>query len=139
VLYVDTTGINNTGVELVRVPGTYDIFGSLIEIRDLLKNDRGLSDAQLEQFRNAAVESLEEVQNLLAQKQTSVGLKIGFLEGIKEGLEDVKYNNEDETTALGEADITQVAIDLSRHEVLYQMSLSVAGRLMSLSLLDFIE
>lgn len=139
VLYVDTTGINNTGVEFVRVPGTYDIFGSLIEIRDLLKNDRGLSDAQLQQFRNAAVESLEEVQNLLAQKQTSVGLKIGFLEGIGEGLKDVKYNNEDETTALEEADITQVAIDLSRHEVLYQMSLSVAGRLMSLSLLDFIE
>ena len=38
-----------------------------------------------------------------------------------------------------EADIAQVAIDLSRHEVLYQMSLAVAGKLMSLSLLDFIE
>ncbi len=139
VLYVDTTGINSTGVELVRVPGTYDVFGSLIEIRDLLQNDRDLSDAQLEQFRNASIDSLEEVQNLLAQKQTSIGLKIGFLDGIKSGLEDVKANTEDQATQLGEADIVQVAIDLSRHEALYQMSLAVTGKLMSLSLLDFIQ
>ena len=33
----------------------------------------------------------------------------------------------------------QVAIDLSRREVLYEMSLSVAGRLMQVSLLDFIR
>jgi flagellar hook-associated protein 3 FlgL len=139
VLYVDTTGINSTGVELVRVPGTYDVFGSLIEIRNLMRNDRNLSDEQLEEFRNVMAGSLEEIQNLLAQKQTSMGLRVGFLEGIKNGLEDVKLNTENQTTQLEEADITQVAIDLSRHEVLYQMSLAVAGKLMSLSLLDFIE
>ncbi len=139
VLYVDTTGINGTGVELVRVPGTYDVFGALITIRDMLRNDRALSDEQIEQIRNASIGSLEEVQNLLAQKQVSVGLRIGFLDGIKGSLEDVKFNTEDETTRLEEADIAQVAIDLSRHEVLYQMSLAVAGKLMSLSLLDFID
>jgi flagellin-like hook-associated protein FlgL len=61
------------------------------------------------------------------------------LEGIKSNLEDVKVNTEDQTTQLEEADIAQVAIDLSRHEALYQMSLAVAGKLMSLSLLDFIQ
>jgi flagellar hook-associated protein 3 FlgL len=49
VLYVDTTGINSTGVELIRVPGTYDCFNALITIRDVLRNDRNLSDAQIEQ------------------------------------------------------------------------------------------
>ena len=139
VLYVDTTGINGEGVELVRVPGTYDIFGALITVRDMLRNDRNLSDAQIQQLRNASIGSLEEIQNLLAQKQTSVGLRIGFLDGIKSSIEDVKFNTEDETTRLEEADIAQVAIDLSRYEALYQMSLAVAGKLMSLSLLDFIE
>jgi hypothetical protein len=43
VLYVDTTGIQSTGTELVRVPGTYDIFGTLISLRDLLLNPKGLS------------------------------------------------------------------------------------------------
>jgi flagellin-like hook-associated protein FlgL len=139
VLYVDTTGINTTGVELVRTPGTYDVFGALITIRDILKNDRNLSDSQLAQLRNASMNSLGEVQNLLAQKQASVGSKISFLSNLKDNLGNIKTNNEDETTRLQEADIAQIAIDLSRHQALYQVSLAVAGKLMSLSLLDFIE
>ncbi len=35
-------------------------------------------------------------------------------------------------------DIAQIAIDLSRHEVLYQMSLQITSKLLSTSLLDFI-
>ena len=58
---------------------------------------------------------------------------------LRDSLENVKFNTEDETNRIQEVDIAQVAIDLSRHEVLYQMSLSVAGKLMSLSLLDFLE
>jgi flagellin-like hook-associated protein FlgL len=40
---------------------------------------------------------------------------------------------------LEQADIAQLAIDLSRRDVLYQMSLSVTAKLLSLSLLDFIR
>jgi flagellar hook-associated protein 3 FlgL len=139
VLYVDSTQIDGTGVELVRVPGSYDVFNSLITIRDILKNERGLSDAQLEELRNNAAQSLDEVNNLLVQAETSMGSRIGFLGNLKEGLEGIKANTEDETTRLGEADIAQVAIDLSRQQVLYQMSLAVAGKLMSLSLLDYMS
>jgi flagellin-like hook-associated protein FlgL len=53
-------------------------------------------------------------------------------------LQSLKYNTEDETTLLQEADIAQIAIDLARREVLYQMSLSIAAKVMSISLLDFI-
>ncbi len=34
VLYVDTTNINSTGVDWIRIPGTYDLFNTLINIRD---------------------------------------------------------------------------------------------------------
>ena len=139
VLYVDTRGINSAGVELVRNTGTYDVFGTLINIRDILRNDRNLSDEQLAQLRDASISSLEEVGNLLVQKQVLVGSKIGFLSNLKDGLEGIKANTEDESSRLQEADIAQVSIDLARHEALYQASLYVAGKLMSLSLLDFIK
>jgi flagellar hook-associated protein 3 FlgL len=139
VLYVDTTGINSTGVELVRVPGTYDLFSMLISIRDILKNDRNFSEAKVQQLLDGCFESLDEVYNLLVQNTVSMGAKIGFLDSIKDSLTDMKYDAEDETTRLQEADIAQIAIDLSRHEVLYQMSLAVAAKIMSLSLLDFIR
>lgn len=138
VLYVDTTGIAGTGVELVRVPGTYDIFHTLIGLRDLLVNDRGLSDQELLDYADQCVDAVEEVRHLLVQADVSTGSKIGFLNTLKDNLEDMEFDTKDETTRLQQADIAQIAIDLSRREVLYQMSLSVAGRLMNMSLLDFI-
>lgn len=139
VLYVDTRGIKSTSVEMVRVPGTYDVFNTLISIRDILRNEKGVSEAQqLTQLRSS-LESLEEIRSLLVEKSISMGSKIGFLDNFKNTLENIKYDTKDEATGLQEADITQVAIDMSRREVLYQMSLSVAAKLMSMSLLDFIQ
>ena len=138
VLYIDTTGIKSTGVELVSIPGTYDIFNTLIIIRDVLENEKGLSDAQVREQLNHLPSSFEEANNLLVQAEVSIWSKIGFLDDLKYSLKDIKYNTEDEVTRLQEADIAQVAIDLSRREVLYQMSLAVAAKLMSMTLLDFI-
>ena len=138
VLYVDTTEITSTGVDLVSVPGTYDIFNTLIIIRDVLENEKGFSDAQVREQLNHLPSLFEETNNVLVQAEVSIGSKIGFLDDLKYSLKDIKYNTEDEVTRLQEADIAQVAIDLSRREVLYQMSLAVAAKLMSMSLLDFI-
>ena len=138
VLYVDTTGIDSTGVELVRVPGTYDIFSTLIGLRELLLNGRGLSTQELLDYVDQSVNAVEEVRHLLVQADVSTGSKIGFLSTLRRNLQDMEFDTKDETTRLQEADIAQIAIDLSRREVLYQMSLSVAGRLMRMSLLDFI-
>jgi flagellar hook-associated protein 3 FlgL len=139
VLYVNTTEIDSTGVDLVSIPGTHDIFDTLITIRDILKNERGLSEAQLRELQSDSFTSLEEIGNLIVQTEVSVGVKIGFLDTLRDSLKNLEYGAEDEMTRLQEADIAQIAIDLSRREVLYQLSLSVAGRLMSVSLLDFLR
>ena len=138
VLYVDATNISSTGVDMVSVPGTYNIFDTLISARDLLRNERELSDAQLRDLQNNSLTALEEINKLVVQAEVSVGSKIGFLDNLKDSLTALKYDAEDESTLLQEADIAQIAIDLSKREVLYQMSLSIAGKLMSLSLLDFL-
>jgi flagellar hook-associated protein 3 len=139
VLYVDTTQISNTGKELVRTPGTYDVFGMLISIRDLLNNLANLSEPQMREIQDTTLSSIEEVRNILVQTEVTAGSKISFLDNLKASLTNIKYNAEDESTRLQEADIAQITVDLSRREILYQMSLSIAGKLMSVSLLDFIE
>jgi flagellar hook-associated protein 3 FlgL len=138
VLYVDTTAIQGTGVDLVRVPGTYDVFGTLISLRDMLNNERGMSTRELLGLLDESVKGVKEVRNLLIQANVTTGSKIGFLNTMEETLANMQFDTEDETTRLQEADITQIAIDLSRREILYQMSLSVAGKLMKITLLDFI-
>ncbi|UCC98606.1 MAG: flagellar hook-associated protein FlgL [Phycisphaerales bacterium] len=139
ILYVDTTGITAAGVDMVRAPGTYDIFNTLISIRDVLQNEKGLSTSQSRQLQDGALISLEEVNGLIVEAEVAVGSRVGFLSNLKDSLKNLKYDAEDETTRLQEADIAQIAIDISRREILYQMSLSVAGKLMSVSLLDFLR
>jgi flagellin-like hook-associated protein FlgL len=138
VLYVNAAGVVNAGVELVEVAGTHDIFDTLITIRDVLKNIKGHTDTQARQLLTNSFDSLEELINLFAQTQSSVGSRINFLGTLEDNLTNMKYNTQDETTRMQEADIAQLAIDLSRREVLYQMSLSVTAKLMSMSLLDFL-
>ncbi|RKY11732.1 MAG: flagellar hook-associated protein 3 [Planctomycetota bacterium] len=138
ILYVDTTQINSTGVELVRVPGTYDIFNTLISLRNILANERGLSDEQLNEVRGEAQVALDELQNLLVQTSVTIGAKIGFLSDLKDSLAEQSHSAEDQIARLEDADIAQIAIDLSKRELLYQMSLAAVGKIMSMSLLDFI-
>ncbi|MHC4738716.1 MAG: flagellin [Planctomycetota bacterium] len=139
ILYVDTTGISVAGVELVSVAGTHDIFNTLITLRDIFENVKGLSSDQLRTLRNNSVDAVEEMRNLLVKDSVSMGSKMELLDNLRSNLEDMEFNTEDEKTRLEEADIAQIAIDLTRREVLYEMSLSMAARLLSMSLLDFLR
>ena len=139
VLYVDATTLTATGTEKVRVPGTYDVFNVLISTRDLLRNSKDLSDATVAELVNRAAESLEDTKNTLVGKESAIGTKMNFLDSLKDSLENMKFNGEEEATMLQEADIAQIAIDISRRQTLYEMSLSVAGKILSMSLLDFIR
>jgi flagellar hook-associated protein 3 FlgL len=138
VIFIDTTGINATGTEWVKVPGTYDIFNTLINLRDRLDTSGGLSMPEMEELRNNAFDSLDELNGNLIQKSVMVGSKIGFLENVKGSLETQQFTTESEITRLEEADIAQLAIDLSRREILYQMSLSMVGQLLSVTLMDYL-
>jgi len=139
VLYVDSTNLQAEGTELVRNPGTYDILNTLVSIRDILSNKHELPEEQLKELRKSALESLEEVSTLASEQSVAVGAKIGFLEDLSGNIEQIRNNCEDQTTKIEQADIAQLAIDLSRQEVLYQMSLAIAGKLLSVSLVNFIS
>jgi len=139
VLYVDTTGIMATGTDLVRVPGTQNVFDTLIDIRDMLKNDKGLSNSQLSDLRTSLSDSLDEVSTLLLSKEGALGSKSSFLDNLKTNLNSLQITSSDEVDSIKQADVAQVSIDLSRYQNLYQMSLAVAGKLLSVSLLDYIQ
>ena len=138
VVYVDTTKITSAGSVYVRAEGTYDMFSSLISLRDILLNEQNLSDGQLEQVRSAASQSLQEISELLTYDQIKLGAKMGFLTDISESLVNIEYNVDEQDALLRDADVAQIAVDLARYELLYEMSLSVSANMLSTSLLDFL-
>jgi len=139
VLYVDATNITGTGTNMVTADGTYDVFSILLDTRDLLENSDDLSDTELQDYLDVMVNMLDDVYNKIVSEETAIGSKTSFLSDLSTTLEDVSYNTEDQTTTLQEADVTQIAIDLARRETLYEMTLTVAGELLSMTLLDYID
>lgn len=139
VLYVDTSGITSGGTEYVRVPGTYDIFNVLINARDMLNNESTMLSSEWNSMLSDTLGSMTTVQTNLSKTFPTMGGKIETLTTLSDSLKDIKFNAESKISQLQDADIAQVAVKLAQHGILYQMSLSVAARLFSMSLMDFLQ
>ena len=138
VLYVDATGITQTGTDHVQVPESYDMFNILISARDLLNNTTNLSPGTWNDVMDATLGSMKIVQQKLVRAFPTVGGRLSALQSLHTNMEDLKLNTDENISRRQDADITQVAVELARHNVLYEMSLSVAAKMFSLSLMDFL-
>ena len=138
ILYVDATQIERAGVEPVRVPGTYDIFGMLINVRDILLNNRGLSDADQSELISEAIESLDEVMGGLTDNMTAVGGRLQAMDTLKTTLENVQGDLDMRRSTLQDADIVELAAELARTQTFYQMILAATAKVLNLSLLDYL-
>jgi len=138
VLYVDTTDVARTGSEPVRVPGTYDVFGTLIAIRDVLMNTRNLSRTEQSELIRQAIGSVDEVSQTVLGGLTSAGAQLQALDNLSANLSVLKEGAHAQAASLRDADIAEVATELARTQTFYQMTLSAAARVMNLSLLDYL-
>ncbi|MEA3368623.1 MAG: flagellar hook-associated protein FlgL [Planctomycetota bacterium] len=138
-LYVDCTGIERTGLEPVRVPGTADLFSAMIAMRDLFLNVRELPENEQLTWLGDMAALVNEVAGNLTLASTSIGSGIGRMDSLDEGLETRQHQTEDQAAALENADIVQVATDLARRQTLYEMTLASAAKLLRLSLFDYIN
>jgi flagellar hook-associated protein 3 len=139
VLMVNPSGINATGLDAVTVPGSGDIFGTLIHIRDLLSNTQGLDSSRQQELLRQAGTDLTTVTDNLTQKLAAVGSRIQALDSMTQMLETNRNSAGDQANMLQDADIVNVATQLARSQNLYEMTLASAAKLLSLSLLDFIR
>lgn len=139
VLYVNATGITQTGVEPIRATGTYDLFNILISARDLLNNNQNLTEAQVVEMISASVVDMQNVESKLVRAFPIVGGRIQAMTTLRDSIEAIKVNTDEEISRLYDADVTQIAIDLARYDVLYQMSLNIAAKMFKMSLLDFMQ
>jgi flagellar hook-associated protein 3 FlgL len=139
VLYVDGSGISQTGVEPVQNPGTYDLFNSLIAVRDAILNGDNLSTADMLKHLNLAGSALQEASGSLTQALTTSGARIQAMSSLKTNLDDFKTYADQQSDSLSTADIAQLSLELARYQTLYSMTLASSSKLLSLSLLDYLS
>ncbi len=138
VLYIDAAGITRTGTEPVRVPGTYDLFGMLMNARDMLSNEQGLPSSQQVELIGKALDSLDEVMVGLTNSMTSVGGRLQAMDTLDGSMEDLKNDLDARKSVLQDADVIYIATELARTQTFYEMILSATAKVMSLSLLDYL-
>jgi len=138
VLYVNATGIERTGLEPIRVPGTSDMFDTLIQAGQVLRNDRRLSEGQQRELLRDSSAAMREVVARVTQGMTSLGARLEAVGTLNTSLENIKASADNQAGALENADIAEVATDLARTQTLYEMTLASTARLMGLSLLDYL-
>jgi len=138
-LYVNSGNITRIGDEPVRLPGTYDMFGTLISIRDALANTHSVSGALQNDMLTNMLDSLKEIQSGISQQMTSVGSRIMALDNLKKSMDNIAFNADIEAAGLQDADIVQIATDIAQTQTLYEMTLASAAKLLNMTLLDFIR
>lgn len=137
-LYVDCTAIQREGREQVQIAGTYDVFSSLIRLRDLLLNEEDLSTLdQITAIQDTTV-AMTEISQRFRQQMTIIGGRLGALSNLRQTLEDMEFNASTEAESIQQADIADVSIKLARSQTLYEMSLRVTANVINMSLLDYI-
>ncbi len=139
VLYVDATAIVRIGLEPVRVGGTYDVFGMLIGVRDLLANDRSLSEADQGEQISEALESLTEVMAGLTEGMAAVGGQLQAIDALHTSLADIEGKLASQRSGIQDADIVELATALAWTQTYYEMMLASTARMLSLSLMNYLS
>jgi len=138
VLYVDATQIERVGDEAVHAPGTYDLFEMLISIRDALLNDRGLSDAEQTDLLGKCAEALDEVMGRVTRSSTSLGARLSVMDRLQQNLEDRAADVDANASQLQDADVIELATELTRTQTYYEMILTATVKVLNMSLLDYL-
>jgi flagellar hook-associated protein 3 FlgL len=138
VFYADFTNTVRTGADPIRMKGSYDLFGTLMELRDVLTNQGDMTHQEQTAVLSDSVESLEDLMSGLTQHLTSVGARIQALDTLDVSLETLKFNSESEANTLQDADVVEVATELANTQTFYEMILASSSKLLNLSLLDYL-
>jgi len=138
VLFVDASQIERVGDEYVRVGGTYDVFGALITARDTLENKQGLSSSEQTDQLNQAMQAVRSVFTDISRSIAVVGGRLEAMDRLKESLTTLRDQTYATLSGIRDADVAQLATELSRSQVYYQMLLSATARMVSVSLLDYL-
>lgn len=139
VLYVDTSSLAQTGSEPISVPGTYNMFDMLINARDVLLGKLPVSPSSLTGVLGQAINSLNDVYSRVVTQASEVGARQQAMTTLQSSLTSMQNNNQTQISGLQSADITELTVELAKVQNNYQLTLSSAAKVLSLSLLDYLQ
>jgi flagellar hook-associated protein 3 FlgL len=139
ITHLDATGIRRAGAVDVRHNGTFDVFSSLIAIRDALRveGDPATVTAAMDHAR-VLLGELDTAQEGIQRSLADSGSVASRLEATTSRLEDFDILLSDRRSKIADVDLSDVLVRMKEQEAVYQSALYVSSRLGQLSLLNFL-
>ena len=110
---VNSTNIRSPGDEQVEYQGTFDAFQALIALRDALNNTQGQSSTDQAKTISGLIGELQTAQNGLLDSTGAQSAALSQLTSMQTNFQAVQLADQQTTTTLQGADITQVVVQLS--------------------------
>jgi flagellar hook-associated protein 3 len=136
---LDTTDVMGVGTNQLEFPGTSDAFQMLYEIASDLRNERGLSGADVSSSLDRRVGELSAMSDhafsVLGEQSTS----LATLERLNFRLEDLELSVTTQLSDVQSTDIAESVLQLQNSQSLLQYTYAVTAQISQLGLLDFLR
>lgn len=136
---VDSTGIHGVGDEQLDYAGSSGLFESLIQLRDELRNERGLKEGDLQEAFSRRLGDIDRVRNDVLAGVGRQSVQLENLEAIGAHTQELQLQAQERISDLESADITEVILNLQAQQNLLQFTYSAVLRVLDQSLIDFIR
>lgn len=127
-----------SGKEVFQTPGTYDAFQTLMALRDTLRNT-SLSSHDQALAASALVGEIDRVNGSVQNATGQQSAVLQSLNQLQNHVQDLRLSTQRLVSDLGDADLSQVVVQMQAQQNLLQLSLYGFSRILQQSLLDFIK
>jgi flagellar hook-associated protein 3 FlgL len=139
VLHVDTRSILRAGREFVAFGDTVNAFELLDAVVDDLENRQGLASHEVTARLANRLEALDRVHDQLLVGLGGVGARSGRLVAADARQADLELELRGRLSGVEDADLSEVAVDLARSQLILEVAQAASARVMQTSLLDFLR
>ena len=123
----------------MKYAGTFDVFTSLIEIRDVLKNPRAESNQKVGSRLTALLGEVDTAHGDLIAGLQSLGHKSESLQLIQNRVSGLKITTRESLSNIEDTDIADSIVAYNQQQLSYQAALQVSARMLQTSLLNFLR
>ena len=140
VTYVDTTEVRQAGLDYVEFTGTADVFETLIQLRDDLRNTRDLPPGEWEDAMQRRIGDLTRVHDHILTVVGRQSVALENLEGMERRSEDYQLEMAKRVDSLESTDMIAAITNLQNEQNMLQYTYAVSANLMNgANLLDYIQ
>ncbi len=138
VLNVDVTGLTRTGSEEVEFQGTFDVFTTLISLRDALRGGGGASDSEIQARVSGLLDEIDAAHEEILDGVRELGFRTSTMDLLRERVENLQLSRTESLSLVQDTDVSQAIIELQHQDIIYQAALQIGARVIQTNLQRFL-